>query len=325
MAPESADRRRIRVERNIYRRASGAYEVGFRDVSGKQRWRTVQGGITAARAVRDELLVRRGRGERVDAKPRLRFADAATEWLEGPVQDLRPRTDECYRNAVDTHLLPRLASVGLMRAPRMPSPDWCASYVMRSLSKSTIVIVLGVVNRIYRFAARRLSWSGTNPVSLMLSSERPKPSQAKRRRIFEGAELEQTIAAAPEPYATLFTLAALTGARVSELLGLTWADVRLDDLDDAEIEFVCGRWTAEGSASRPRPTDQREPCRSRASWRCAWRVTSSPLDMFAPRTSCSRRGLVDRFSSVTSRGHSGARSRKPSIRKATRRSPSCMQ
>jgi hypothetical protein len=40
------------VERNIYRRDNGVYEVGFRDGS-KQRWRTVQGGITAARAVRD--------------------------------------------------------------------------------------------------------------------------------------------------------------------------------------------------------------------------------------------------------------------------------
>ena len=61
------------------------------------------------------------------------------------------------------------------------------------------MIALGVVNRIYRYAARRLGWSGNNPVSLMLSSERPKPAQSKRRRIFEGVELEQTIAAAHEP------------------------------------------------------------------------------------------------------------------------------
>ena len=86
MLSDSADRRRIRVERNIYRRASGAYEVGFRDGSGKQRWRTVQGGITAARALRDQLLARRGRGEPVEAKTRLRFADAAAAWLEGPVR-----------------------------------------------------------------------------------------------------------------------------------------------------------------------------------------------------------------------------------------------
>lgn len=74
-------------------------------------------------------------------------------------------------------------------------------------------------------------------MSLLLSSERPKPSQNKRRRIFEGRDLEQTITAAAEPYLTLFTLAALTGSRLSERLGLTWADVRLGDLDDAEIEF----------------------------------------------------------------------------------------
>jgi integrase len=71
----------------------------------------------------------------------------------------------------------------------------------------------------------------------MLPSERPKPSQGKRRRIFEGRELEQTVQAAREPYRTFFTLAALTGARLSELLALTWADIRLDDLDDAELEF----------------------------------------------------------------------------------------
>jgi hypothetical protein len=92
MASGSSQPRRVRVERNIYRRGSGVYEVGFKDGAGKQRWRTVKGGITAARAVRDELLARRGRGERIEPKARLRFAEAAKQWLDGPVQDLRPRT-----------------------------------------------------------------------------------------------------------------------------------------------------------------------------------------------------------------------------------------
>jgi integrase len=214
------------------------YEIGFKDGSRKQRWRTVQGGITAARAVRDELLARRGRGERVEPKTRVRLADAAAAWLDGPVRDLRPRTDECYRNAVNTYLLPRLGS----RRLDVITPDDLASLVRdmraKGFSESTIAIAVGVMNRIYRYATRRLGWPGTNPVSVMLTSERPKPSQSKRRRIFEGAELEQTIAAAKEPWRTLFTLAALTGARVSELLALTWADVRLDDVDDAEIEFA---------------------------------------------------------------------------------------
>jgi integrase len=237
MAEDASNARRVRVERNIYRRPSGVYEVGFKDGGGKQRWRTVAGGITAARALRDELLARRGRGEQVVTDGRTRFVEAAAKWLDGPVLDLRPRTQECYRNAVEQQLLP---SFGTRRLDAI-SPDNLALLVRelrsRGFSESTIVIVLGVTNRVYRYAARRLGWTGTNPVSLMLPSERPKPSHGKRRRIFEGRELEQTIRAAGEPYRMLFTVAALTGARLSELLALTWADARLDDLDDAELEF----------------------------------------------------------------------------------------
>lgn len=230
--------RRVRVERNIYRRASGVYEVGFKDGGGKQRWRTVEGGITAARAVRDELLARRARGERIAPDVRLRFGDAAARWLAGPVPDLRPATQACYRNALEQHLLPRFG------ARRMDAiqPDDLAGLVRElrgnGLSESTIVIVIGVANRVYRYAARRLPWLGTNPVSVMLPSERPKPSQGARRRVFNLGELEQTIAAAGQPFRTLFTLAALTGARLSELLALTWADVRIDGIDDAEVEFA---------------------------------------------------------------------------------------
>ncbi len=71
-----------------------------------------------------------------------------------------------------------------------------------------------------------------------------------RRPIFTPEQIEQTLAAATEPYRTLFTVAALTGARVSELCGLTWANIGLDDLDDAEITFA---WQVDRKGIR-RPT-----------------------------------------------------------------------
>src|SRR5437764_14839313 len=110
MAKDPVAARRIRVERNIYRRPSGVYEVGFKDGTGKQRWRTVDGGITAARALRDELLVRRHRGERIANDARLRFGEASAKWLSGPVADLRRETRICYRNAVNHHLLPAFSN-----------------------------------------------------------------------------------------------------------------------------------------------------------------------------------------------------------------------
>lgn len=237
MSTAKATRREL-VERNIYKRRTGVFEVGFKDGAGIQRWRTVEGGITAARALRDDLLARRGRGERTAPNPRLRFGEAAARWLDGPVQDLKPTTQYGYRNAVEKHLTPRFAT----RRLDTVTPDDLAVLVRdlraEGMAESSISLILGVVGRVYRYAARRLGYAGANPVTLMLPSERAKPSQAKRRRIFEGQELEQTIAATEEPWRTLFTLAALTGARVSELCGLRWQDVRLDDLADAEIEIA---------------------------------------------------------------------------------------
>ncbi len=229
--------RRVRVERNIYRRPTGVLEVGFKDAFGTQRWRTVDGGITAARKLRDELLARSGRGETVAPNSRLRFGEAADLWLAGPVLDLRAATLAGYRSAVDQHLRPRYGN----RRLDSITADELATLVrdMRDQEKSeaTIAAMLGAAGRIYKFAARRLGFSGVNPTTLMLSSERPKVSLARRRPIFTPEQIEQTIAASTQQYRTLFAVAALTGARISELCGLTWADLHLEDFDDAEVTF----------------------------------------------------------------------------------------
>jgi integrase len=164
-------------------------------------------------------------------------ADLLAAAVPGPLDDLQREPVGQRQLPAPAQLARKRAAVQQHHARTDAEPAHEQSTHRRNLPAAHppdpgIVIVIGVANRIYRHAARRLGWSGTNPVS-----ERPKPSQGKRRRIFEGRELEQTIRAAQEPYKTLFTLAALTGARLSELPALTWANVRFDDLDDAEIEF----------------------------------------------------------------------------------------
>ena len=229
--------RRVRVERNIYQRPGGRFEVGYRDSAGRQRWRTVEGGITAARAARDDLLGRRGRGERVQPNPRLRFGEAADAWLAGQVADLRPATRAIYRNAIETHLRPRW---GRRRLDAITVDD--VAVLIRELriegkAEWTISGIVKAAGRVFAFARRRMSWHGENPVGELEDGERPKTSESTRRRIYLGDELAQTLAASSEPYRTLFALASVTGARLSECLGLVWADVRLHDLDSAEVRF----------------------------------------------------------------------------------------
>jgi integrase len=183
----------------------------------------------------------------------MRFGDATDRWLDGPVLDLRDTTRVKYRSIVNEHLRPRFEACRLDAVTADDLAGLVRELRGEGKSEATIAVAVGIVGRVYKFASRRLGWTGANPATLLLTSERPKISQAKRRPIFTGEELEQTIAAAHEPFRTLFAVAALTGARVSELCGLTWEDIRLVNLDEAEIEFG---WQVDRHGNRqPTKTD----------------------------------------------------------------------
>jgi integrase len=233
--------RRVRVEPNVYYRldANGrkVFEVGFRDSTGRQRWRRVDGGITAARTIRNDLLARKGKGERVQPNPKLRFGDAAAAWFAGQVADLRPATQAVYRNAITVHLLPRWER---RRLDTITVEDVAALVrELRAEGKAewTIHGVITAASRTFKYARRRMAWHGENPITALEKGERPTISAAARRPIFLGDELAQTLAAAREPYKTLFALGSVTGARMSECLGLVWADLALGDPGSAEVRF----------------------------------------------------------------------------------------
>lgn len=118
MSDSTSAPRRERVERNICRRPTGVFEVGYKDASGKQRWRTVDGGITAARALRDQLVAQRNRREPAPNNVRLRFGDAADQWLAGPVADLRQTTRDCFATQSTT-----ISAPASRIADWMPSPQ----------------------------------------------------------------------------------------------------------------------------------------------------------------------------------------------------------
>jgi integrase len=229
--------RRVRVERNVYRRYDGAFEIGFRDSTGKQRWRVVQGGISLARVERDAILGEKGRGKVVQPNPRLRFGDAATRWLDEQVATLRPSTQSSYRNSVETHLRPRWGSRRLDRITVDDAARLVTELRDEGKSEHTIATVLGAASRVFTFARRRCTWHGENPLSLLEKSEKPKTSAVPPRRIFREHELAETLVAARDPFKLLFMVAAVTGARESELLGLTWEDLGLVDRESAVITF----------------------------------------------------------------------------------------
>jgi integrase len=233
--------RRIRIaganNRNLYWRRDGRIEIGYRDSAGRQRWAGAFETITAARAQRDAVLGARGKGEHVQPSPRLSFGEVADRWLAVQVTQLRPATRAIYRNAVDNHLIPRW---GGRRMDSLDVGDVAAlvrDLRAQGLAEWTIVGVLKVVNRVFKFARRHCGWRGENPIPLLEKGERPRPSDAPERRIYQGDELAQTLAACTEPWRTLFRLAAVVGGRESELLALWWENLNLTDPSNATMRF----------------------------------------------------------------------------------------
>lgn len=223
---------------NVYRRADGKFEIGYRDAEGKQRWRGPFDTVTAARGARDDARGRSRRGERESANPRLKFGEAADRWLAEQVAQLRPATQAIYSNSIEKHLNPRW---GGRRLDSLTVGDGAAlvrELRAQGLSEWTISGILKAASRVFKFARRHCSWHGENPLSLLEAGERPKVSSTPERRIYTSDELSQTLTAAEEPWRTLFQLASVVGGRESELLGLWWENLDLSDLDEATIRFT---------------------------------------------------------------------------------------
>src|SRR3954451_4575571 len=232
-------KRRVGVpgSRGVYWRADGMFEVGYRDADGRQRWRGPFETVTSARLARDDARVKARGGERESANPRLKFGEAADRWLTEQVAELRPATRASYTSYLEHHLRPRW---GNRRMDAIDVSD--AARLVRDLraiglAEWTISGICRAANRVFKFARRHCSWRGDNPFADLEKGERARVSASPERRIYDGGELAQVLAAATEPWRTLFRLASVVGGRESELLGLWWEDIGLGDVDAATIRF----------------------------------------------------------------------------------------
>jgi integrase len=242
MSKAKSKPRRARVpgdlNHRIYRRYDGQYEVGYRDSDGVLRWPGPFPTIKEARGVRDDFLGRMGRGEAVRPNPRLKFGEAGRRMLREQVAGLRGNTGDGYESYFRIHLEPRWGTRRLDQIEVNDAVSLIRDLRARGYAEWTIHGIVGVASRVFKFARRYCGWHGDNPFSLLEKSERPRTSATPERRIYTDDELAQVLAATTEPWITLFRMADMMGGRISELLGLWWEDLDLEDLEAATITFT---------------------------------------------------------------------------------------
>ena len=169
-------------------------------------------------------------------------------------------------------------------------------------SEATIAAVLGAMGRIHKPAARRLGFSGMNPITLMLSSERPRSRWPRAGRSSRPRRSSRRWPPPPSPTAPLFTVAALTGASVPNCAGsrgrtsvsTTWTTLRSRSR---------GRSIGREAGGPPRTTAPLGRYRSHESWRWYSRGTSSLLATRDLKRSYSPRAQGVPCPSGTSPGH----------------------
>lgn len=170
-------------------------------------------------------LSERDRG-RLAAGPNQTLADYLSRWLaEVVAHTVRPKTLENYSRVVRVHVLP---SLGKKRLQRLSAQDLAGLY-SRLLDGGLSPSSVGVVHRVIHRAltqAERWDLVGRNVADLV------DPPRAPHREM-QALTAEQCgrflAAASKERLYALYALALGTGMRQSELLGLRWLDVDLDD------------------------------------------------------------------------------------------------
>jgi integrase len=191
----------------------------------------------SARREHDRLRqqINRERGSVPTAPRGETFEEVAKTYMTdiGPqlsISTVRQRTSH-----LNAHLLPRFGSTALM-AIDIPTLQRFVTQLSGTGSRKSVLNILGTLNAVLAYAKKcGIRVPDIPERSLTIAGDR----DGAEAVYFKPTEVQQILSAAREPYRTIFVLAAVTGLRAGELLGLTVADIDFDRL------MICPRKQAD--------------------------------------------------------------------------------
>lgn len=192
------------------------------DANGKPRQavKTIRGTIQEAQRELARMTADRDRG--IDINPeRITVAELAHRWLESKRADVAPSTASGYETLLRIHVVPIIGRGRLRDLKPLHIEETKSAVARAGHSQKLALNVYRVLSAMLKQAVR---WQlvSVNPCAAV-DAPRPRRFVAHVPHPEELARLFAT--ADGTPYGPLVRLAALTGARQGELLGLRWRDV----------------------------------------------------------------------------------------------------
>ena len=160
---------------------------------------------------------------RLDYRPvkRATFAEFALSWTNQVMNLLKPSTAKVMASHLRFHLVP---AFGRMRLDEMGQEQVQAfvGKLAKGRSRHTVLNVLGTLASVLKMARKwGYAVAGFQQSDLVIPCSKP----GKPGRFFTAEQVRSILALASEPWRTIFALAAMTGLRPCEVLGLSIVDL----------------------------------------------------------------------------------------------------
>jgi len=152
------------------------------------------------------------------------LAEFVERWRVKVLSQRKPSTQKAAEIHLRRYILPELGPLPLDQLT-VEAQQTFASKLVHKLRRKSVVNVLSTLSAILNTAK---SWGYLTEGMSLKKLSLPPRSERPRRRFFSVVEVQRIVAAAPEPYSTIYLLAAMTGLRAGELLGLKISDLDFD-------------------------------------------------------------------------------------------------
>lgn len=166
-------------------------------------------------------------------------------YLPRMVEQKRPSTYCGYRDIWENHLKPRCVDMWL-RDVRTCEIQQVLDDAAREavLGRNSIKHLKVALSGVFKFEKQQGYFDGENPVR---DTVIPAARESSETYAYSLEEITQLLAALPEPAATIFAVAAFTGARRGEIRGMIW-----ENYTNGEIRITQSIWHGHVTAPKTR-------------------------------------------------------------------------
>jgi integrase len=221
--------KRVRVERGLYRYGNVYWACATPPGSSTVRWQRLGPlGVQQARRERDKFAYELKNHPAQPESQRITLRALSAEWFTDldelvAADELRPRTVSSYKSGIKLHVLPQWGS---RHASSITADDLVAWHQQQRVAGAAAWSIRArwmALRGLLGHAARK-RYISSNPCDILTRRERPKPGRPRARYLSE-LEIASVLEHSSGDARTINALLIFSGARASELLGLTWQDI----------------------------------------------------------------------------------------------------